>query len=1096
MRYRIGVDVGDKSIGLAAIEYDETGTPTRVLSAVSHVHDGGMDPETAKSPLSRTATSGVARRTRRLVRNRRRRLARLDQLLSSHGYFVPVDELGQTHDAWFARARLSQEYERDDKKRVNDLSLCIRHIARHRGWRNPWWKWSTLRDFEGPTENFTAMRNSAVERFGSKMDPCNTLGQLVIQIAASGIPVRATKRATTRGVDPLMANQIMQVDSLFELRAILIMQKVDAEVIEQICAEVFSQEAPHIPKDRVGLCALIPSEVRAPIASLEFQEYRMRAAVANLRIGRHERLKLAEETHDAVVDFLMNWRDGDRPKWSDVSDYLGLGARDLIKPSIDLEGGTSAPHNRTISSIEKQLKKKTPIRNWWDSANFADRAEFVYFLTDLSGQDFEPSSEVLAELLTDDSHVEALEKIEMAEVGRAAYSRTALQKLNDVMRDLHCDVHEARRLAFGVADDWQPPKPTFDDIVGHPTVDRINVIARRFLSTSMMKWGKPEIVAIEHVRTAFMGPTGRAELIKEIGFNTRRRDKVKSELESQGVQNASNVDVRRYECITLQNGMCLYCGATLTIKSCELDHIVPRASGGSNRRDNLVAVCMECNKEKDKDPFSIFAKRSQRQGVSHDEAKLRVRAFSKGRLTELQLKRLKSDVLKRLSLESDDEEGLDRSIESTAYSARELRKRVEALLGITGTAISDPDKARVVAYQGIVTSEARRAGEVDGILRLRSFTKKSRLDRRHHAIDAAVLTTLSIGVAKTLKDRAELASVNRFTGHEPGWKEYTGRNPKEIRQFAGWRKQIGSLAQLLKASIEEDKIHVVRQLRLVPRVGAVHSDTVQKLVRKNIAEHFSNSELRRVTSYSLFDKLSLLTDENGELQNDPGRHVALKVPAEYEVELFPSEAACIKVRGGAVEIGTSIKHARVYAWKTRSGFGFGIVRIYTGEFPKIGFLKKGIDIFTVPLPLNSQAVRHANDALRRRIASGEAKQIGWLAIDDEIEINIDSFNVGDEKLPLFLRTCPEKRWVIKGFFDPGRISIVPSYLAYEGIDDDVPEIVQQTLRDGRIPTAVNVLLADPSTTIIRRSVLGTVRWRHDGTSASWNPYRVAEKSFG
>lgn len=1096
MRYRIGVDVGDRSIGLAAIEYDEAGSPIRILAAVSHIHDGGMDPETAKSPLSRTATSGVARRTRRLVRNRRRRLARLDQLLLTHGYVVPEEEIGQTHDAWSARARLSKEYELNDKTRINDLSLCIRHIARHRGWRNPWWKWSTLRDSEGPTDKFVSMQASAAERFGPEMLTCDTLGQLVIQIASSGVPVRATKQATARGVDPLMSNQIMQVDSLFELRTILVMQKVPTDVIDLICAEVFSQEAPHIPKDRIGSCALIPSEVRAPIATLEFQEYRIRAAVANLRIGRRERLRLSEQMHDTVVEFLMNWRDDDRPKWSDVSDYLSVEARDLIKPSIDEEGGTNAPHDRTRSGVEKQLKKKTPLREWWDSAIFVDQAEFVDFLTDLSGQDFEPSSNVLAELISDDAHVETLEKITMAESGRAAYSRIALQKLNDVMREKHCDVHVARKIAFDVADDWQPPKPTFNDIVGHPTVDRVNVVARRFLSTSMMKWGEPEIVAIEHVRTAFMGPTGRAALLQEIGFNTRKRDKQKAELVSQGIQNASNVDVRRLECITLQNGMCLYCGTALTMMSCELDHIVPRASGGSNRRDNLVAVCRECNKEKGRDPFPVFAARTHRNGVSVEEAKLRVRAFSKGSLTVLQLKRLQRDISKRLSLETDDEEGMDRSIESTAYAARELRKRIESLLGITGTSISDPGKARVVVYQGIVTSEARKAGEVDGILRLRSFTKKSRLDRRHHAIDAAVLTTLSIGVAKTLKDRAELASSDRFTGHDPGWKEYIGRNGQEMKQFTEWKKHIGALAKLLKGSVENDKVHVVRQLRLVPRVGAVHADTVQKLVHKNIGKEFSSAEIDRVASYSLFDKLSHLADDSGNLPEDSARHLALKLPADFEVDLFPSSAACLAVRGGAVEIGGSIKSARVYAWKTNSGFGFGMVRVYTAEFPKIGFLKSGIDIFTAPLPANSQAMRHASAGLHRRIESGEAKQIGWIAINDEIEIKVTSFNEGEEKLPKFLQACPENRWVIKGFFSSVQISIVPSYLAAEGIDDGVPEVVQQTLREGRIPTAVNVLLSDPDTTIIRRSVLGTVRWRHDGTSSSWNPHQAAKKIFG
>lgn len=73
--YRIGVDVGDRSVGLAAVEYDDAGLAVRALAAVSHIHDGGMDLGTGQSPASRLATAGMARRARRLLRNCRRRSA-------------------------------------------------------------------------------------------------------------------------------------------------------------------------------------------------------------------------------------------------------------------------------------------------------------------------------------------------------------------------------------------------------------------------------------------------------------------------------------------------------------------------------------------------------------------------------------------------------------------------------------------------------------------------------------------------------------------------------------------------------------------------------------------------------------------------------------------------------------------------------------------------------------------------------------------------------------------------------------------------------------------------------------------------------------
>ena len=1095
MKYRIGIDVGEKSVGLAAVEYDDNGAPIKILSAVSHIHDGGMDPETAKSPLSRIATAGVARRARRLVRNRRRRLQRLDVLLNDLGFVLPQAEVPQTHDAWVVRSKLSREFEPNEQVRNHELLLAIRHIARHRGWRNPWWTWRRLEEAPVPSENFAAMLVDANERFGSRVAGCETLGQLVHSIASSGAPIRRTKKTEGTGNSPLMSRQIMQEDSLSELRLILSTQKLTTENSDKICAEVFSQEKPHIPEGRIGRCSLDPNELRAPLAALEFQEFRIRAVVANLRLGRAG-AKLSDKQHDLVVSFLADWSSSDRPRWADVAELLGVTSRELRQPSIDSEGGGAAPCNRTVLSIEKHFKEKTAVRQWWKTASQNDRSEFVAIVTDLTGVDVEPSSESLAEFMTtwDETIQESIDKLDL-ESGRAAYSRATLSKLNAVMRESRCDVHTARKVAFGVADDWQPPKPTFNDPIEHPTVGRVNVLVRRYLSTASQKWGAPESVIIEHVRGAFMGPTALRELENEIRNNTRRRDEIKTRIVAQGVENPTNTDVMRHELIERQNGTCLYCGTSIGMKSCELDHIIPRATGGGNRRDNLVAVCRECNGEKDKLPFVEFAKSCSRSGVSLEEALGRVRNWEKGRMTFDQSKRLKRDVSKRLAMSADDLEEV-RSIESTAYAAREMRQRVESFLGISSSSISDESESRVLVFQGLITSEARKAGAVDDQLRLRSFTRKSRFDRRHHAIDAAVITTLDASVARILKDRAEMQSVQRMTGHEPGWKDFKGRTPEQQERFAIWESQIGELANLLVSAIAKDKVAVVRPLRLVPRVGSVHKDTVSKLVSKPINDEFSEDELQRVVNTRILEKLLPLVNAKGGLDADAKRKAHLGIKSE-EIQLFAERAAAIPVRGGSAEIGSSVQHARVYAWKTPKGFSYGMVRMFTGEFARIGFLKDGIDIFTEPLPATSQAMLRADSTLRKKISSGEAKQIGWVTIGDEIEINVEAHKNAGGNLGDFLKIISDERWTITGFFTTKQISIAPRLLASEGIDEEeTPQLIKQVLLANRIPMSINVIFGQSNFAVIRRSILGTVRWTGVGAPISWVPEVEARKAFG
>ena len=81
LNYRIGVDVGDRSVGLAAIELDDDGFPLKKLAMVTFRHDGGKDPATGKTPKSRKETAGVARRTMRMRRRKKKRLKDLDKKL-------------------------------------------------------------------------------------------------------------------------------------------------------------------------------------------------------------------------------------------------------------------------------------------------------------------------------------------------------------------------------------------------------------------------------------------------------------------------------------------------------------------------------------------------------------------------------------------------------------------------------------------------------------------------------------------------------------------------------------------------------------------------------------------------------------------------------------------------------------------------------------------------------------------------------------------------------------------------------------------------------------------------------------------------------
>jgi len=82
-------------------------------------------------------------------------------------------------------------------------------------------------------------------------------------------------------------------------------------------------------------------------------------------------------------------------------------------------------------------------------------------------------------------------------------------------------------------------------------------------------------------------------------------------IEGVGYQQGSmfEYEVREY-CLEKWNRTCMYCDATNT--PLEVEHIVPRSKGGSNRPSNLGISCITCNRAKADLPVEVFVKDAKR----------------------------------------------------------------------------------------------------------------------------------------------------------------------------------------------------------------------------------------------------------------------------------------------------------------------------------------------------------------------------------------------------------------------------------------------------------------------------------------------------
>ena len=404
------------------------------------------------------------------------------------------------------------------------------------------------------------------------------------------------------------------------------------------------------------------------------------------------------------------------------------------------------------------------------------------------------------------------------------------------------------------------------------------------------RWGNPVSVNIEHVRSSFSSVAFARKDKREYEKNNEKRSIFRSSLSEQlradeQMEKVRESDLRRLEAIQRQNGQCLYCGRTITFRTCEMDHIVPRKGVGStNTRTNFAAVCAECNRMKSNTPFAIWARSedAQTRGVSLAEAKKRVTmfTFNPKSYAPREVKAFKQAVIARLQQTEDDAAIDNRSIESVAWMADELHRRIDwyfnAKQYVNSASIDDAEaetmKTTVSVFQGRVTASARRAAGIEGKIHFIGQQSKTRLDRRHHAVDASVIAMMNTAAAQTLMERESLRESQRY---------------------------------VLGNSIAHDA--TIHPLEKVPLGSAMSADLI-----------------RRASTPALWCALTRLPDydEKEGLPEDSHREIRVhdtRYSADDEMGFFASQAAQIAVQEGSADIGSAIHHARVYrCWKTNA----------------------------------------------------------------------------------------------------------------------------------------------------------------------------------
>ena len=1104
LRYRVGIDVGLKSIGFCAVEVDRNDQPVRLLNSMVFIHDAGVDPNENKAAKSRKLTAGVARRTRRLYRTRHQRLVNLDRVLSSEfGWPLPdFSSFKYPTEPWHVRTRLLDGYIADEDERKEALSIALRHIARHRGWRNPYAKVETLLQPSEPSDFLKGLNERISKELGRAFPADATPGQLVDAYLAHPDYVKKPGTPKVRGPEGILAGKLHQSDNAEEIRRICDVQKIAPSERDRLIRVVFEAKSPKGSAKERGLVGYdeLPGQgkhVRAEKAHPVFQKFRMVSVLANLRIreGREER-PLSPDELEGLVDFINQVSLKQEVTWQDLADNLGIERSDLrgtAKASFD--GGPVLRNPPTDVTTEKIMACKVKwLKEWWKNADDEQRGYFVDAFSNSGGsEDGTDVNDEVAELLeqaTEEDQLE-FEKIALPQ-GRAAYSLDSLRRLTDRMLRDGVDLHTARRLEFKVGDDWKPAVEPIGAPTGNPAVDRVLKQVSRWLHAATERWGEPTVINIEHARDGLGSERVARELMRD---NERRRKANAAAVADMAQQlglsgKVHRSDQIRYFALQRQNCQCLYCGAPITYTTAEMDHIVPRADGSStNDRSNLAAVCRTCNHMKGKIPFAAWASSDKaNEGVSLTGALERVTMWERDNgMSPKQFKQLQREVKARLKSRKPDEEFDGRSMESVAWMAVELRTRIEGFY----RSRNEESVPSVGVYRGQLTAEARKASGFENRVNLIGGRGKTRFDRRHHAMDALVIALMNPSVSRTLALRLNMRDAQRLTGVEETWKNFYGKPGEASQRFEAWREAMLSSVELFNIALIENAIPFLENKRLNMNSSAVHEDTLFSFSHarpvekgsKTLKEKGQQRELGSAISVELIDRAetsalwTALTrcpdfDPKKGLPENPSRSISVngtRVGSTELVNFFGTSSACLKVRGGYVKLANSIHHARIYRIDGKKT-SYAMVRVFQVDLLRL----KHQDLFTTPLKPSTISIRTAEPKIRRALADGTATQIGWLVEGDELRIDTSKYRGGF--IGEVLAKYPEAvNWRVAGFADKAQLRLRPYLLAGEGLESDAMQGMKELLEGKGWRPSVNVLFAPGSVEVVRRNCLGEER---------------------
>jgi len=773
-RYRLGVDVGVSSLGIAVLKLKDGGKPDSeepnydIFTGVVRVY-----------PIPEGAAERREKRAmRRNIERRKRRLDRLSDILATHGIGTPRKDVPKKIldlSPIKLRAKASRE-----KIELAHLSRALLHMARHRG--SSAIRESTIKDDDKEARQVAGGIKALRKEMADK--GFATYGQYLRWLEKNNRATRINQQKLASGKDGYAyypSREILREEFkiIWDRQAGFYPETLTDALKAKVAGELFFQRA--ITSPPPGKCPYFLSEDRLAKASRLFQVRRIYEESNHLRFSKRygEIIGYGIVERDQIVARLMA---GEDLTFAQIKTILDLKKTD----KVNMEG-TRTRKGIAGYPFDRGLGDSDGLGDTWLKADESKQDEILRILSVVHDDD--RAIEALSEALNGDREA-ALRALKVPlPSGWGHMGLTATQK---ILVELQKDVVPARQAedlaglfhastADGVVYDRLPyygeilvghtvppmwvsdyrrdtDKPPHTDPqeqkygrIPNPVVHLALNQIRQSVNAIIEQYGMPESVHIELARDLNKSAEARDEQAKQNKKNQLASEEAAKALASID-ETPNRLKIQKYKLWKEQGGICVYTGNCLALTdlysgNADIDHILPRSITYSDSMANKVVCTSGSNADKsNKAPYAAFA-----DDPKYDWPAIQRRVE---KLPENKQWRFRADALKRF--EEDPEQFRSRYGIDNSYIARVARQYLSCLYG---------EPHNVVSVSSYIVSLLRGKWGLQNILGSKKDGRKARDDHRHHFIDALVTAFATRGMVQRIQTeaaRCERANLENF----------------------------------------------------------------------------------------------------------------------------------------------------------------------------------------------------------------------------------------------------------------------------------------------------------------------------------------------